>query len=59
MPSSVVKALTCKKRDEMEKKGLHFFNLQQEETYRWLKRVGKKELKKCLVDKKNPPVLSV
>ena len=37
---------SCKRRDEMEKKGLHFFYLQQHETYRWLKSTGGKELKK-------------
>ena len=60
LPEPKIKAaFTCEQRDEVEKKGLHFFNLQQEETYRWLKRVGGKELKKCLVDRKNPPVLNV
>ena len=49
-------SFTCMQRDHTYNRGLHFFNLQQRETYSWLKRVGRKELKKCLVDDKNPPV---
>ena len=59
LPESKTKAaFTCKDREDMDKRGLHFFNLQQKETFRWLKRTGGKELKKCLVDKKNPPKLN-
>ena len=53
LPKNLAEMRTKCNYDKAVNRGYHFFNLVQSETYKWIKRKGRRAVDKCLP--KSPP----